>query len=701
MTAMTNEPYAQCRCGSGKKMKWCCQAVVPTLDRIDEFLAAGKRDKAMALADQSIAANPGRGPANMLLRLHRCSVALEERPDDARTEYDKLFQEYSEAGLPRESFGELLIAARAYAEAAKFLGEALARYPADATERRAAAWLKLGACQDMLNLPLAAWASWQQALKAEPTLQDAQEAIAQSIGANPFLPVFVRQGVRLRSPDQLAIFNEGRRRQWDEALGGERSWRLEEVRDAFARLATDDPHDAAAQFNLGLASAWLGDNVSALAALDHYVRLEDNADAAANAWDLGEVLRAALPSPAHNDLLDWFAVYRIVDANQLGAAFQDWKRVVSLRSENGVRLHLLDRDLENLAAGAPLLGGQPRMLAQLAVLEGMLMVVATSSRKLAEAKAALDARAGLAIAPAEEATQPGVLDALDFEGSVLLARVPDESYRAEREKQAARYFETAWIHEPLVSLGGAAPVDAAQHPALKKKLEGVIRHRERAFARYSTGYNFDRLRNRLGLMSLVPPGTTPAESPLDFGAFSAPQLAELKPAELEDAQVASAYRAALTLDAPTLALRFAEDLARRPAAAELVDMGGVFRRMVLDRLERRKFAEAVAAADAGVAYDAAHADGKHAPALQALRGRALLAADRPDDAAAAFRNLFDKHADAFKAQGEAVETCLRAGRNPLAKELAERGLAAAQKARERDVQEQFREYLDEASRARK
>ena len=284
---------------------------------------------------------------------------------------------------------------------------------------------------------------------------------------------------------------------------------------------------------------------------------------------------------------------------------------------------------------------------------------------------------------------------------MLLAAVPDEQYREELEKHAGRYWETQWIHEPLNALGGAAPVDAAQHPALKRKLEGVIRFRERAFARYTTGYKFDRLRNRLGLMALIPDGTKPADSPLDFGAFSAAQLAELKPAELEDAPAAAAYRAALTLDAPTLALRFAEDLAKRPGAAELADMGGVFRRIVLDRLERRKPAEAAAAAEAGLAYDAKHCDGKHAPAFAALRGRSLLAAEHAEEAAAAFRTLFEKHPDAWKAQGEAVETCLRAGKYPLAKELAERGLAAAQKARERDVQEQFREYLSAAARDRR
>ena len=213
----------------------------------------------------------------------------------------------------------------------------------------------------------------------------------------------------------------------------------------------------------------------------------------------------------------------------------------------------------------------------------------------------------------------------------------------------------------------------------------------------STGKVFDRLRNRLGMMTLIPLGTAAADSPLDYGAFSATQLAELKPAELDDAQVASAYRAALTLDAPTLALRFAEDLVRRPGAADMVDMGGVFRRIVQDRLERRKPADAIAAADSAIAFDNAHCDGKHAAALVALRGRALIAADRHEEAAAALRSLFDKHPDAHKAQAEAVEGCLRTGRYGLAKELADRGLAAAQKSRERDLQEQFREYLAEAA----
>ena len=52
-----------------------------------------------------------------------------------------------------------------------------------------------------------------------------------------------------------------------------------------------DEQDTAAWYNLGLARAWIGENATAIEALDRFVALETDESAAAEAWTLAEVLR--------------------------------------------------------------------------------------------------------------------------------------------------------------------------------------------------------------------------------------------------------------------------------------------------------------------------------------------------------------------------------------------------------------------------
>ena len=65
---------------------------------------------------------------------------------------------------------------------------------------------------------------------------------------------------------------------------------------------------------------------------------------------------------------------------------------------------------------------------------------------------------------------------------------------------AAQFYEETWIHRPRKSLNRIAPVDAAGHPRLRRRLLGVIALLEQCAAHgILSGYDFNRLRHKLGL----------------------------------------------------------------------------------------------------------------------------------------------------------------------------------------------------------
>ena len=175
--------------------------------------------------------------------------------------------------------------------------------------------------------PLAAWGNWQRALRLDPGLTAAAQALA-TLESAPDLPEAARSVYRLRQPDDPA-----RRAAWDDRLkaDGVEDQDLERMADAFGRLAAEAPSDFAAWYNRALCLAWLGANREAITCLDRVVALEAGPafDRAVEAWTLAEVLRQGEGAETLADdlrfacILDW----EPRDTPELLAEFPDLQRV--------------------------------------------------------------------------------------------------------------------------------------------------------------------------------------------------------------------------------------------------------------------------------------------------------------------------------------------------------------------------------------
>src|SRR5262249_18491477 len=86
---------------------------------------------------------------------------------------------------------------------------------------------------------------------------------------------------------------------------------------------------------------------------------------------------------------------------------------------------------------------------------------------------------------------------------------PEEAQKLVLE-EAAKYFEETWIHKPRRSLNNTTPLEAVGFPVLRKKLRGVIQFlQDCARIGLLASYDFDRLRNKLGLQTAPSPAPTP------------------------------------------------------------------------------------------------------------------------------------------------------------------------------------------------
>lgn len=681
---MELDPYAECPCGSGKKIKWCRPKAIEQVVRAQMTGTTEAPQAALRILDR-LAEEPD--PPRCLAMFIEATQLIFD-PNTKIDDWQALGEKYPDFGWPNQVLGDFFLSAKSPIQASKHLQQALKTFPAEAKKARAKALTHLGVAYLKLGKPLAAWAAWSQVLSLDPQNKLAADLLAEDIRGNQYLPNEVRQGLSLKSPDELRVFNEDRRAKWDRALA--KSTNLDDLIAALEFLTEDDPDDQAAWYNLGLAHAWRGDTLAALDALDRYVRLEEDFNAAASAWEIAEVIRGASDAGAQGHQPWHVASYDVHDIQDLAMQLESspYILVQVTGEETPPLIHVLDRE-KSSSAGIPILGGPNRKLAMLMIAPGMVQLHSLSHSSYQKAKARFEEIAGGRVTFRSEARVPRGIEMIDAEALWFL--LPDGCSVEERREKflelAELYFETEWLRAPLVSLGGLAPLDAAQGKEYRKRLEGVLRLRERAFAP-GLGFNFRRVRHKLGL------GVPGEDATFGVGipAYSAADLAGIAdPAALSDDDLLAAYRVANGLDAPEQALRFAREVVRRDALAAKIDPIPLFRRLVLDRIERQELGEAADLWQAAQDWDAAHG-GQHAGLLADLSARLALARGANDEALALYRARIDQEPADLDFLASASETLLRAGQYAGALEFVETGLARLDEYRRKDLRDQLREY---------
>ena len=425
------------------------------------------------------------------------------------------------------------------------------------------------------------------------------------------LPNQARHGLSFKAPDELAVFNDERRQKWDAAMAKVSDWQLDDAVMLFEYLARDDTYDEAAWYNLGLAYAWSGENAKAIEAFDHYVQHESDFNTAADAWDVCEVLRLGVGAEEYSDHLFHIAIYETPDVQAALERLKDCGNIlVTMRQESGPPvLRWMDRDIPPDDAPIPLFGRAPRCSREF----GSFPISFTSWRVSADNLR--ETRTKLELLMAETArlrgtiTEPADPQSIDSEPVMVYQKASDPKEHAEKMTREVN------VTSKTSGFTGRCGPSPAWHPSMRCTAsitkEGRGNHslsRRRNFERYQLPYWFDRLRNKLGLESLVPKDHSEPSGRLYCGLFGRTAYAAV-PAALSDEDLHKAYRTALSLDAQRTALHFAEEMVKRDSLADKADMIGVFRRLVLAALEDDDADAAQELVHSAMRYDEKHYGG--------------------------------------------------------------------------------------------
>lgn len=450
--------------------------------------------------------------------------------------------------------------------------------------------------------PLAAWASWQRALRLDPENAAARGAL-ETWETAAELPAAARAVYRFQTPT-----DPDRRGRWDARLRGRGLEDLDAAAAAFASLAVEDPDDADARLNLALCHAWLGRNAEAVACLDRVVAglAPSNPDRAADSWAVAEVLRLGAGAEA---LADDYRYAWVVDwpggDGPPGGLLAAWPNLVpvALPDDPGrgtppldavAVFEWLDRPPPPAGSGTPRGELPPRVLASVVSTPRVLRLSSPDPSGFAVLDEPAFAAVRDALATARREKTPLALAWAD--AAVGAFRFPpglDEAARGALARAAVEhYFENLWIHRPRQALGGLAPLGAAVASAAgdaiaRAWLSGVVRFREQLGSRPThaaiyQGYPFDRLRRRLGLL----PAVEGAVDPDDLSCASGEELDAIDPASLDARRLADAFASAAPLRSDPRTARYAAELARRaPLALAGLDPSAVFAPLVREALK--------------------------------------------------------------------------------------------------------------------
>jgi tetratricopeptide (TPR) repeat protein len=449
--------------------------------------------------------------------------------------------------------------------------------------------------------PLAAWASWQRALRIDPDSSVATKAISTLESATE-LPLAARVPYRFREPR-----NPARRAAWNDRMRGQNLEDLNAAAALFDRITIEDPDDAAAWYNKAVCLAWVGENVVSISCLDRVIALdaEKSFDDAVTAWTLAEILRQGGGAETLADelrfacTLDWAAE----DTPRLLREFPEIRQVPTPRAPGASAaaqpeisvFEWLDRAMQPGDFTSPNGARAAMVLANVFVAANSLRLSSPRAENLETVEDRLFARLGERPTSVRREATPLPLPFLDAD--LWLFRIPaglNSSRSDELSREAIEhYFENTWIHRNRKGLGDRSPLTAAQDAQLgdavaRAKLTAVVRLREQLGSRTSTralyeGYPFDRLRRRLGLECV----DAAAIDPLDLACADPKELDKLDLGALDLSQLleAAASAAGLRDDARTARLA-AELVGRQGRAAHAADWNPLVSALVREAMRR-------------------------------------------------------------------------------------------------------------------
>lgn len=577
------DPYAPCPCGSGKKLKFCCQDIIVEMEKIERLQEHNQPRMALQLLEKLDKTHPH----NPWIATHRGVALLDDhRPDEARAALLDFLRVHPEHSFASALYAIASFNAEGYPAAKKAVHRAFRRSVAEHPEMLAtlagsiAAW-HLGEAHY-----LAARQHMALALRLGNDEQKRRTFLALvEIDGDPTIPYPLRGMHPL--PDYTGPDSVREQVQKAVRLSGVGCW--QEAADLLQQASDHDPDSAALWQAIGLLRAWDGDQQAAALALHRAARHAQDFDSGVECETIAQLLDQYAPGHCVRMRVRAFrvdAVARLL--TQLDNAPQ-CARVVAAPDEAdqpghpAAVYHVVDRPLPAPEELSRLTSETlPRLLGRVTIFDrsedgedpAQAFVNALEGDPLEQSvRVFTDAAGELAAAqdPPEATSDDDVTglvprDQLAFHRNWYFPpRTPGTVRNAIQNQEWDELLVSVWPNAPQAALGGRTPLEAAGQPDLKAPLAAAVQVLD-VFCG-SRGYlpPLDDLRERL---HLDPPSVLTVGGDDSLNTLSLMQLCRFNLAPLDDRQLQRVMQRAALVRHPDLLYKVLTHFVRSPSAEQ-------------------------------------------------------------------------------------------------------------------------------------
>lgn len=491
------DPYAPCPCGSGKKVKFCCQAILPEMAKIERLQENNQPHMALQLIDKLLKDHPENG---WLVTQRALALFNDNAYEEARDSLVPFLRTNPEHPLANALLALSVVQSNENFEKSKkvvhraFL-KSMAAEPqlvAILAGRLVSEYLKndcmMAARQHMaMVLRLGADSERQATFRAMIEF-DADAEIPYPLRGGHPLPNYQPQGeleAQLKKAQRLYVHGC-----------------FSEAADLLEQMTGQDAESAELWHMLGLMRAWDGDESRAAVALHHGAKLYQDFDQAVELETLAQLLEQKLPE---NSIPVLIKTFQTESLSKLLTRLDNEDRLIRMKDPAQLEgasagFEVIDRPLPvESELGQLTLETVPRVIGKLMLSDktdvdspAMLHVIAQEGEPLdATLKIVLDA-SGELISPAPASAEADLDEAAaDSEtGMVAFHRckdlialiqtpylppeTPNQIIRDLQEKFVFTESRQAWLNHPLLALGGKSPLEAIGDDALRVPLAAAV-----------------------------------------------------------------------------------------------------------------------------------------------------------------------------------------------------------------------------------
>jgi tetratricopeptide (TPR) repeat protein len=607
---MAIDVYDLCPCGSGKKLKFCCAAIIDEMAKINRLQANDQPRQALAAIEKIEKANAdnpwvGTVHAEILLSLGQI--------DEAQSRLEQLLKGHPDHPHVVSRAALVLLLNQGYRAAQPTILRAFQKCFTRAPEQVGLLALTL---YDVMNAS-------RFAMAARQYLTVAMRLLGEKSRENTFLALLKLDGdartpYPLRSVQNLSPYPAG----GPNAAEANKAASIAKIAcygpagRTFAKIAEQEPNNAELWRNVALCRAWDAEEPAAAQAFHKAAAVSQNFEFAVECETLAQLLDLKhasdriMPTEIDMPIRSASRLLGLLEGNELYFPLPVEPQPDPEAPPIAARRIVLDRLPPKESESGPIAFDEvPSIAATLTVFdavpaqdtEAIAVLTGLATPEFEQSVAEFQKLA------AEEITKPPAREELSGSDVEPLARelaayfrrklfssATGAKQRAIQEAWWKHLVDEIWWNTAQTALDGKSPSSVAGDAAYRVKLTAAVYVLDAVSERLNGIVDLDAIFSRLGLQPLKP---LPADEPLS--SLSPMQLQRLPIAELSDAQLVNVYRRAAVVGQRRFATSVMEAIVARPQCLEQVGADRVFEGLLEIAHQEERDADAIAWAQKG------------------------------------------------------------------------------------------------------